>query len=288
MKVFISWSGEASRELAQTLSDWMPNVLQSAHPFMSDTDIAKGDPWSAKLAVELEATHFGVVCLTPDNKDAPWLHFEAGALSKMSTIGRVAPLLFDLTPSDIQGPLARFQHTSFGKEEIRKLLRSINSAAGDGADERFGKALDALWNDLNGSVQATLAKHRPVWGQKSSMSRKPELGRVEQAVEEILGLVREGHRPSQSDRVLSLFLDDARQFFSRIGVETSKTRDALSAARAHLGLVATAMSGGPELQIPINQMLDELEQQVFRIGNEVSKARLSMEDLIFNRDKRLS
>ena len=149
MKVFISWSGEASRGLAQVLSDWMPNVLQSADPFMSDTDIAKGDPWSTKLTGELEATHFGVVCLTPDNKDAPWLHFEAGALSKISAIGRVAPLLFDLTPSDIHGPLARFQHTSFEQEEIRKLLRSINSAAGDGADERFGKAFDALWDDLN-------------------------------------------------------------------------------------------------------------------------------------------
>jgi len=44
----------------------------------------------------------------------------------------------------------------------------------------------------------------------------------------------------------------------------------------------TAMSG-PELQIPINQALDELQQQVDRIEGQINKAKISMEEIIFDR-----
>jgi TIR domain-containing protein len=127
MKVFISWSGTASQKLARQLKDWLPTVIQAVEPFMSEVDIEKGARWSDKLAAELESGQYGIVCLTPDNKDAAWLHYEAGAISKTIKDARVAPLLFDLAPSDIRGPLSSFQCTSYQKDEVRKLLNSINS-----------------------------------------------------------------------------------------------------------------------------------------------------------------
>src|SRR5262249_54462837 len=142
----------------------MPGVLQAVDPFMSETDIEKGERWADRLATELENTNFGVVCLTPDNRDAPWLHFEAGALAKMiSGKARLAPLLFDLTPSDVHGPLAGFQCVLCQRDHVKEMLRSINDAAGN-TDQRFLPAFEALWEKLDSSVQTILGKYRANWG----------------------------------------------------------------------------------------------------------------------------
>lgn len=47
MDIFISWSGEMSRELGQVLRDWLPLVLQSARPFFAP-NIDKGARWGAR------------------------------------------------------------------------------------------------------------------------------------------------------------------------------------------------------------------------------------------------
>ena len=42
MKVFISWSGDRSKFIANTLHWWLPNVMQAIDPFVSSQDIQKG------------------------------------------------------------------------------------------------------------------------------------------------------------------------------------------------------------------------------------------------------
>jgi hypothetical protein len=59
MNVFLSWSGEVSREVAAALRDWLRPVLQNIEPWMSDEDIAVGKRWSRELALQLEAANFG-------------------------------------------------------------------------------------------------------------------------------------------------------------------------------------------------------------------------------------
>jgi hypothetical protein len=38
--------------------------------------------WPAELADNLNSVKAGIICVTPDNQDALYLNFEAGALAK--------------------------------------------------------------------------------------------------------------------------------------------------------------------------------------------------------------
>jgi hypothetical protein len=71
--------------MAETLREWLPNVLQAVEPWMSAEDIEKGARWSTDIAAELANTKAGILCVTPDNLEAPWLNFEAGRYQKRST-----------------------------------------------------------------------------------------------------------------------------------------------------------------------------------------------------------
>lgn len=129
MKVFLSWSGELSKQYAEALNEWLPLVIQSVQPYFSANDIEKGARWSSEISAELESSAVGIICLTRDNINAPWIMFEAGALSKALTTSKVTPLLFDkLSPTDIQGPLSQFQSATFSQNDITKLIHSLNNS----------------------------------------------------------------------------------------------------------------------------------------------------------------
>jgi hypothetical protein len=151
MRVFLSWSGTISRDLAAALHEWIPLVVQCARPFISTGDIEKGKRWSDVLGDELSKSGYGIVCVTRDNYAAPWLHFEAGAISKAIDKSYVSPLLFGIDPSEISGPLTQFQLTVCSKVDILSLMRSINSRLGDDyklSDELLTREFEKWWPDL--------------------------------------------------------------------------------------------------------------------------------------------
>jgi TIR domain len=109
MKVFLSWSGTRSKFIAEALRWWLPRVIQSVRPWMSDEDISAGSRWLSNVSSELSEAKLGIICVTPENKNNPWLLFEAGALSKVIDQAHVCPFLIDLTPGQLAGPLSQFQ-----------------------------------------------------------------------------------------------------------------------------------------------------------------------------------
>jgi hypothetical protein len=189
MKVFISWSGEASRSIASKLYDWLPMVLQSVQPYMSSESIDKGTRWASSIANELEDTGVGIVVLTPDNLEAPWIYFEAGALAKAVGDSKLAPLLCGLKPSDIGTPLSQFQVTVFNKDDVLKLLKSINACSGDDAlpESRLEKMHNALWGELSSDVEPIIAKA----GAKPRPTSKTTEDDVSRILEELLVLSRQ-------------------------------------------------------------------------------------------------
>lgn len=159
MKVFLSWSGFASRAVASALYEWMPNVINAIEPWMSSKDIDAGAVGLEEIAQQLNGTTFGVVCLTQENKDRPWINYEAGALSKEVTgqpRPRVATVLIDIeNPGSISGPIGRYQATRLDdQEQVIALMQSINKHGAQGgpgllrSEQAVRNMAVRLWPDL--------------------------------------------------------------------------------------------------------------------------------------------
>jgi len=131
MRVFITWSGDRSRKLAEIIRKWLPGVLQSVKPYFSPDDVAKGARWFPEISKELDESRVGLLCITRDNLSAPWLLFEAGALGKNLEKSKVCPLLFGVEPTDLKGPLTQFQGARFTKVEFKQTVKMINGELGE-------------------------------------------------------------------------------------------------------------------------------------------------------------
>lgn len=191
MNLFISWSGEFSKRVAECLKVWIPTIIQTVEVFCSSEDIAKGENWNNRLSKELEQSNFGIVCLTPENVQAPWIHFEAGALSKVSG-SRVSAIMLGINPSDVKGPLARFQNTAFNREEFYHLFQSINDSHENPLKQAIlDHAFDNSWEKLEHDIAVIVkdfSSHSPA--PASEKSRHDELSSNNDALQEILSIVR--------------------------------------------------------------------------------------------------
>ena len=111
-------------------------VVQRVEPWMSDDSIDGGARWNDAIVKALEETDFGIVCVTRANQTAPWLNFEAGAVAKKVGRGRVVPLLIDLPPTDLEGPLTAFQWRLLNEKDVRRLVHDLNKTAEEHVPER--------------------------------------------------------------------------------------------------------------------------------------------------------
>ena len=154
MKVFLSWSGKKSHKIALIFRDWLPSVIQEIDPYVSSEDIDKGARWSTDIAKELSDSTFGILCVTRENINAPWLTFEAGALSKTMDKAFVSPFLFDMKRSEVDGPILQFQSTIFEKDDLKKLVTTLNKACEKDSlsDERLSKAFEVWYPTLQGEL----------------------------------------------------------------------------------------------------------------------------------------
>lgn len=197
MKIFLSWSGQLSLGVATVLRDWLPGVIQAVRPYLSAEDIDKGARWSTDIAAELELSIFGILCITRNNLNAPWINFEAGALSKTIEKSNVTPFLFGLRPSDVTGPLLQFQATLYTQEDVGRLLSSINRrlSADDRLDDgRLAKAFEMWWPQLQEQLDALPAEDAHVEPEPMTSMRA--------VLDELLALSRSQQKVMRSPEAL--------------------------------------------------------------------------------------
>lgn len=192
MNIFLSWSGDTSQQIARELKEWLPLILQNTHVFLSPVDIEKGAKWGSEITAQLETTDFGIVCLTRRSLASQWIAFEAGALSKAAT-GRVATLLFGLTPSEINQPLAQFQTTEFNESDVQLLLNTINKNTPEKerrSEAQIEKLFSRMWPELKEKISLSLVSDM----QDNAEEIRPDpLIRSNELLNEIVTLVREQH-----------------------------------------------------------------------------------------------
>jgi uncharacterized protein YjbI with pentapeptide repeats len=183
VKVFISWSGEHGKAIAKILHVWLPAVLQAVKPFFSPDDIVKGARWAGEVSAELDSSQVGIIVVTRDSLSSPWVMFESGALSKNIGKSKVVPILVDLRPEDIHGPLTQFQCALLDSADMKRLLRMLNSELRDLSltDDVLESAFSMWWPTLERQVRSLTR----------TSDHAPSVRRSERdLLEEILSLAR--------------------------------------------------------------------------------------------------
>jgi hypothetical protein len=194
MKVFISWSGEDSRRVADLLRKYIPCIIQEIKPFMSQHDLSSGSRWSEQLCKELEQTNFGIICLTPNNLENPWILFEAGALTKHLERRACCLLSRGLRQTDVSGPLSQFQNRIFSRLEFQKLIFDMNALLENRLESTsLQNIIDKWWPDLEEEVTAALSDPNLVTSAEHKRDQSDLL-------EELLLRVRQIQRIFEVDR----------------------------------------------------------------------------------------
>jgi hypothetical protein len=193
MKVFISHGGNRSRALALKIDWFVRRLIQSTNPWVS-TGIDKGSKWEREIAQNLEQAGIGIVCLTSDNLNNRWMLFEAGALSKRFD-DKVCTLLLDVTASQVEPPLSQFQHTKSERDDVLKLVVTINKMVAEAKetpcnDKDLNDQFDLIWPELEKTI-ASLRTQAPA---SAPVERRSERAMVA----EMLDLVREISRREES------------------------------------------------------------------------------------------
>jgi hypothetical protein len=162
MKVFISWSGPISRQVAEKLRAWLRRVIPLLEPFVSFQDIEAGNVWIIELFKELKQSSAGIICISRENLHSDWLLFEAGALMDHMTRSRVCTLLIDVSPLELNPPLSEFHATTFKRDDILRLIKTLHSHLDKPlwSDEELGVQFTACWPDLETHIRDVLATPR--------------------------------------------------------------------------------------------------------------------------------
>jgi hypothetical protein len=209
VKVFISWSGEQSRDIARAFRDWLPLVLHTIEPFVSSRDIRAGTRWQAEVASELDDTHFGLICITRANQAAEWLNFEAGALAKSVDSSRVVPIAVDLSPAEIPNPLGQFQSITLSKSDVAELLKSINEASSSPInDDHLVRTFSKWWPDLE--KELTEIRNRNYSEEAETSPSRTDRDLLEEVLTSVRGIARKAppeNPRTANDRIIDEIAD---------------------------------------------------------------------------------
>lgn len=163
LKVFISWSGDLGKATGNNLKNFLGLVIQSLEIFIS-TEMERGSIWNNLINRELRDTSCGIICLTEDNYESPWILFESGALAKGIDQNRICTFLVNIDPSDLlNSPLAQFNHTFPSKESCLLLVKTINHYIENPLEEKkletvFEKFWPDFWDSFEKEIEAFASK----------------------------------------------------------------------------------------------------------------------------------
>lgn len=171
MKIFISWSKNKSKLLAQQTKKLIQNTMGDAVEFFFSPEMYKGTRVDHEIHENLLESDKCIVCITSENFKNPWLLYEAGVIfganhSKTSQ-SIVIPILFEHIPnwsSWIDKPLNQYvpiqlQNTNNefigGKQDFKQFLSEL-ALENNIAVKNFNKH----WKSYEKEIQEILNKEK--------------------------------------------------------------------------------------------------------------------------------
>ena len=149
MNIFISQSGNLSKEIAEVFSEWLKSFFKNVNVFVSNSEIDYGSEWFQKIQKSLREADFAMSILTKENHSKPWINYEYGALVEILKIKKnnPIPILFGVDVKELNGEPIQ-QHQCIVWPDKKKIMRlfSIN---------------DFKYNELETKINALLNKDEP-------------------------------------------------------------------------------------------------------------------------------
>ncbi|MBU8865574.1 toll/interleukin-1 receptor domain-containing protein [Paenarthrobacter sp. MMS21-TAE1-1] len=149
--------------MAQAIYKCLPSLFDNAKPWIS-TENRSGSIWLPEIDKQLSDTDFGIVCVSKQNQGAPWLNYEAGALSrKVDAKRELMPVLlvdFDDTV-EVTGPVTGFQMKFANLEDFFVIMKDLNeSELGPGIDaDILRMRVELIWPSIEAEVKKVKSSH---------------------------------------------------------------------------------------------------------------------------------
>jgi hypothetical protein len=193
VSIFICWSGQRSKCLAKAVQELLRDclALKPEQVFVSD-ELEKGITWFDSIIKRVRKSNAGIVCLTAENLESPWLHFEAGALAShfwvvvsgseqtdttvpstvSNTESRVFTLLHNVNVAELKGPLSAYQATSTTKKDMDLLVNLLaktlkNDASNSGIPDEHWNVFQKSLDDLTSPVRDLILDFESLFQRKS-------------------------------------------------------------------------------------------------------------------------
>lgn len=156
-KIFISWSSDYERRVAEQIGSSISSVFNGVEPWISSVNIRAGQQWFSELMNALAQSKFAIACLSRRTSNSPWIMFESGAVSAKLAATKLVPLALDFDISNLVDPLARFNGVAFDQANMEALFRSINESVGSPlAEEGLRSAFNNRWPQMETAVRKIL------------------------------------------------------------------------------------------------------------------------------------
>jgi hypothetical protein len=223
-------------------------VIQSLRPWISSRDIPSGKRWFDQISNAANTHSYGLFCLTPENVDSKWIHFETGAISNTQAESHIVGLLLQgLSPSQISGPLSQFQHVKLNKDGMMKLLSDMNTVVESGAvsNHVLMSVFERSWSDFEAEYQKIIAS-------ASALKNIPERP-TEDILKEVLQLARdlryENQKvPKQVEKTLGFVEAQYRQLSKDMAKRGDGLPPAVKAPPIHAQKVTAYQDGTTKIE----------------------------------------
>lgn len=193
---------------------------------MSSQDISVGSDWYIDIKEHLNDATVGIIFLTPENINSPWLNFESGALSvSLNESKKVIPLIFGEETIETvlsSSPLKHFQSVLYPtKEGFHDLLMGLNDMLPRSINQEvFEKTFELWWPDLEEKLNRadrkySLSKSKSTDNESSVLDDKAVLAQLDKKMDLIIR--RDNVASNRLSKVPKVVIVDLRDALTDLG-----------------------------------------------------------------------